>query len=314
MTLSSPVLRRASWKTFQVALRAFSPAGDQANIVGVSIDPTREGLANLQQYLARVSNRVRPGVERQLIAGMKEALGMQNVTIKGIPPKTHFAQVLVEADYRMKLISIGLENPRTKIASWVSRANPATVARNALQRWYFTPNYERVVVSNDRLAMQLDGPGVKLVSESEVVNAAGVRNAAKASASATAFAQGFTKNYPSLAQESPVYAQMRNLFDMLIAAAYIQQQDFYGQASWDLGVLADEENYPIETYIAPVQVETAVNALWKGRTLMTPIGGGVDIRPLKAIDTEFVRIDQAGKTDQMRKQIELPVKGQWWWD
>ena len=137
---------------------------------------------------------------------------------------------------------------------------------------------------------------------------------ARADASATAFAQGFTKNYRALAQESPVYAQMRNLFDMLIAAAYIQQQDFYGQSSWDLGVLADEASYPVETYIAPTQVETAVNAIWKGRTLMTPIGGGVDIRPLKAIDTEFVRIDQTGKTNEARKQIELPVKGQWWWD
>ena len=40
-------------------------------------------------------------------------------------PKTHFAQVLVEADYRMKLIGIGLEQPPVRMVSYVDRANPA---------------------------------------------------------------------------------------------------------------------------------------------------------------------------------------------
>lgn len=44
-----------------------------------------------------------------IAAGLKENLGLQVVSIDGISPQTHFAQVLVEADYRMKLIGIGLE-------------------------------------------------------------------------------------------------------------------------------------------------------------------------------------------------------------
>lgn len=298
-----------------VALRAFPPSGDKTHLVGVSIDPTQEGLNNFQQYLLRVGGQARPGFERRLIAGMKEALGLQNVTIEGISPKSHFAQVLVEADYRMKLIGIGLERPRTKISSYVSKANPASVARNAMQRWYFTPNYENVLVSEDRLAMQLQGAGVKLVSENEIVRAGGIRVASKnVDRAAEAFAESFTRNYPSLAKESPVYAQMRNLIDMLIATAYIQQQDFYGQASWDLGVLGNELEYPVETYTAPNQVETAVNAIWKGRTLMTPIGGGVNIQPLKALDQSHVKIDNEGAVDSVREKIEVPAENRWWWD
>ena len=298
-----------------VALRAFSPAGDKTNLVGVSIDPTKEGLANFQQYLVRVATQVRPGRERQLIAGMQEALGLQTVSIQGISPETHFAQVLVEADYRMKLIGIGLEQPRTKISSYVSKANPASVSRNALQRWYFTPSYDKVVVSDDRLAMHLDGEAVKLVSENEIVQAGGVRVASKhVDRAAEAFAESFTRNYPALAKESPVYAQMRNLIDMLIATAYIQQQDFYGQSGWDLGVLGKEAEFPVETYTAPNKVETAVNAIWKGRTLMTPIGGGVNIQPLKAVDTEHVRVDQAGDVTAAREEIKLPAENRWWWD
>ena len=300
-----------------VALRAFPPSGDTTNLVGVSIDPTQAGLNNFQQYLSNLKFRGRPqpGFERRLIAGMQEALGLQTVTVEGISPKTHFAQVLVEADYRMKLIGIGLERPRTKITSYVDKANPARVARNAMQRWYFTPNYDNVLVSEDRLAMELQGAGVKLVSENEIVQNGGIRVASKTvDRAAEAFAESFTRNYPALSKESPVYAQMRNLIDMLIATAYIQQQDFYGQAGWDLGALGKEAEYPVETYTAPNQVETAVNAIWKGNTLMTPIGGGVNIQPLKAVDEQHVKIDEQGAVDSVREKIEVPAENRWWWD
>ncbi len=89
-----------------------------------------------------------------------------------MPADTHFAQVLVEADYRMKLIGIGLEHPPLRqMMSWVDRVNPGTVSRNALQRWFFVPNYECVKETADDLAMELVGDGVKLVNADEVVRA-----------------------------------------------------------------------------------------------------------------------------------------------
>ena len=74
---------------------------------------------------------------------------MQMITVGGVSAKTHFAQVLVEADYRMKLIGIGLEQPPVRLKSYVARANPSQVGRNALQRWYFVPDYQCVRVSED---------------------------------------------------------------------------------------------------------------------------------------------------------------------
>ncbi|MFM9066777.1 MAG: DUF1598 domain-containing protein, partial [Planctomycetota bacterium] len=125
-----------------VALRAFPPQGGGANVISVSIDPTKEGLAAMQQFLAKVIGRVTPGDANAIATGLRESLGLQVVTFRGVSTQTHFAQVLVEADYRMKLIGIGLEQPPVKIDSYVSRAKPADVSRNAMERWYFTPNYE----------------------------------------------------------------------------------------------------------------------------------------------------------------------------
>lgn len=299
-----------------VALRAFAPGKPGTKTIGCSIDPTKEGLAKMREYLVRVSGRVTPQDAAPLAAGLKENLGLQTVTVKGVSPKTHFAQVLVEADYRMKLIGIGLEQPPVKITSYVDRASPAAVSRNALQRWYFTPNYDSVKVSEDQLAMELVGQGVKLVGADELVTAEGTRvRSTVVDKASQQFTESFTRNYEKLAIKSPVYAQMKNLIDMAIAAAFIQQQDYYGKADWKMEVFGNEELMPVEMHNAPAQVETAVNAIWKGNTLMTPVGGGVSIQVSQALSPSHLIHDE-GEVAESHKQIDIkavPVD-RWWWD
>ena len=297
------------------AMRAFPPEGKQANVISVSIDPTQEGLQAMQQWLASI--RPGPGDADKIVAGLKEKLGLHNVTVQGISPRTHFAQVMVEADYRMKLIGIGIESPPVKMATYVGKASPTEVSRNAMQRWYFTPNYDCVRVAEDNLAMQLEGQGVQLVGANELVQGDGTRAAAGGeNAASKAFCASFTANYPQIAAKNAVYAQLKNLIDMAIAAAFIQKQDYYGQAGWKMDVLGDEQQFPIEIYEAPKTVETACTAIWKGNRLMTPVGGGVRIEPLRAIESSRLLKDEQGAVKEARAKISLGKldKNQWWWD
>ncbi len=300
-----------------VALRAFPPSGGGAQVISVSIDPTQEGLARMQQFLRNLGPIV-PGDAQRIALGLRESLGVQEVTIRGIAPTTHFAQVLVEADYRMKLIGIGLETPPVKIESYVSRANPAAVARNALERWYFTPNYECVRATEDGFAMELTGDGVKLIGESERVTAEGgrVNNAGGGNQASQQFVRQFTEKYGELARKSPVYAQLRNLIDLAVAAAYIQQRDFYGQAGWNLEILGDENRFPVETQLVPRQVESAVNVVWKGNRLMTPIGGGVNIQARQALSPGSLQKDTDGTVAAARAKTDVAKidAKRWWWD
>jgi hypothetical protein len=299
------------------ALRAFPPAGKQTHLISVSIDPTAEGLAAMQKWLVEISGRVRPSDANAIVEGLKQRLGLQNVTVTGISPRTHFAQVLVEADYRMKLIGIGIEPPPVRMATFISRANPTEVSRNALQRWYFTPNYDCVRVTDDALAMELVGQGVKLVGAHELVAADGARvAAAQGSQASELYCKAFTELYPQIAARNPVYAQLRNLIDMSVAAAFIQKQDYYGQAGWKAELLLDEGAYPIETYEAPKTVETACVAHWKGNRLMTPVGGGVHIEPTSALQSSRLLKDDQGAVKATRGEIKLEglATGQWWWD
>lgn len=300
------------------ALRAFPPGSEaHPDVIGCSIDPTKEGLAKMAAFFAAASKGFDPRNTDKLAMGMKENLGLQTVTIKGVSPKTHFAQVLVEADYRMKLIGIGLEAPQAKITSYVANAKPGSVAANALQRWYFQPNYECVRVTEDHLAMELVGEGVKLSGQSEVVGGDGSRGAGGAKDPASEkFTTSFTEQYPALAAKSPVYAQLRNLIDLSIAAAFIQEQDYYGKAGWKAEVMMDEGKVAVERYEAPKQVESAVNAIWRGNKLMTPIGGGVNIRATVALKDENLLPDEQGELKAKREAVKVEglAENQWWWD
>ena len=300
-----------------VALRAFPPAGSATPVISCSIDPTKEGLANMQQFLVRLGARATPNQTKFIVDGLQKSLGLQNVTIGGVPADTNFAKILVEADYRMKLIGIGLERTSVKMKSYVDLASPTSVARNAMQRWYFVPDYECVRVSEDKLAMELVGNSVKLVGADEMVTADGTRaNAGQVDMAGKGFTEGFTEKYPEIAKAVPVYAQLRNLIDLSVAAAYIQREDFYRQVSWSMDVFGKEEAFAVQTGKPPKQVETAVSAVWRGNRLMTPIGGGVNIQPSLALNPSSMLQDEQGAVKQKRADIKLDhlKQGQWWWD
>ncbi|WP_146412226.1 DUF1598 domain-containing protein [Crateriforma conspicua] len=299
-----------------VALRAFAPHTPPTNVISVSIDPTAEGLQQLQQFMARVGRNVQPAQTKWLAANLQKNLGLQTVSIRGIPADTHFARVLVEADYRMKLIGIGLERLPVPVKSYVERANPAAVSSNAMERWYFQPNYDGVAISEDGLAMRIDERGVQLVGANERV-AGGKRKATgRVNRASQAFCQDFTDKYPQIAGKVRIYAELEQLIDLAIAAAYIQEQDFYSQADWNLGVLADEDSLAVQTETAPQQVQTAVNAIWRGNQLMTPLGGGVQMQPRLALRDDHLVRDSAVKQLQQKTAgtLEGLKDGQWWWD
>ncbi len=300
------------------SLRAFGPDKQKNQaVIGCSIDPTKEGLAKMQAFLKKLGGIDPRGNADNIASGLRENLGLQNVTVTGVPATTHFARVMVEADYRMKLIGIGLERPPVKMASYIDKATPGSVSRNAMQRWYFVPDYQCVRVANDGLGMRLEGEGVKLIGADEMVSSDGTRTQSHGGDGAgKLFVDAFTKKYPDIAAHSPVYGQLRNLIDLAVASAFIQDRGYFAKAGWKMETFASEDKYKVETLQSPKQVESAVAAVWKNNTLMTPIGGGVHIEPLKSLDQSNLLTDDGGKVQNAKDDIKLDnlAKGQWWWD
>ncbi|HBE67918.1 MAG TPA: hypothetical protein DDW52_07195 [Planctomycetaceae bacterium] len=298
-----------------VALRAFAPQAKATNVISVSIDPTQEGLARMQQAIRQLAANFRgPQDTPVVLQTLKQSLGMNEVTIKGISPATHFAHVLTEADYRMKLIGIGRQAPPVRnLISYASQIGSGST--NALMRWYFVPNYEAIAANDDMTAMKLTGKGLKLIDENEFVTSDGQRKkSTRPNPASKRYTTSFTKHFNAVAAVDPVYAELRNLVDLTIAAAFIQKQDFYTEAGWDLGTLGSESALPVQTLPEPRQVETAVNAILKGNRLITPIGGGVAIQPRKALEEENVARDAGLGNAKASVSLSELADGQWWWD
>jgi hypothetical protein len=297
-----------------VALRAYAPGANATKVIGCSIDPSKEGLAAMQQFLRSTGGMATPNQTDYIVQGLRSSLGLHSVTIKGVSPKTNVARILVEADYRMKLIGIGLERPPVRMVNFVDKANPSQLSRNALIRWYFVPDYQCVRATEDGLAMEMVGEGVKLVGEDELVAASGERQSVgQGNKASLMFVTSFTKKYAELADRSPVYAELRNVIDLSVVAAFMQQHDYYGKAGWSMPFLGDEKSYAVEIQPAPKQVESAVNAIWRGNRLSTPIAGGVHIDARNALKSENQLTDEKGAVAGLRQELKLP-EGRWWWD
>ena len=124
--------------------------------ISCSIDPTPEGI---QQLRAHASTLTTMNNKRSIASGLEEALGRQQVTFTGVPATSHFASVLVAADYRMKRLAMNFEpSPIPGMPSFLRMYTSTGVGMdNMLQRWWLEPKYESVLRSADGLAWEFDG-------------------------------------------------------------------------------------------------------------------------------------------------------------
>ena len=166
-------------------------------------------------------------------------------------------------------------------------------------------------MSDDGNAIQLVGQGVKLVGEDEVIAADGSRalTGGSQNPASRTFTRSFTDRYEKVAMVSPVYAELRNLIDIAIIAAYLNQEGIFDKAEWTMPTLGDETKYSIETYSTLRFAPAACNVVSKGGRLMTPTGGGVQIEPQVALNEENI-VDNNAKFTEVSP---LP-EGKWWWN
>jgi len=99
-----------------------------------------------------------------------------------------------------------------------------------------------------------------------------------------------------------------------VVAAYLQEHDAYGRTNWAASALRDEQICTIERFQPPLVVEPAINAVWRGNRLLTPIGGGVSLQPRIALDPPNLLMDEQGTVAKARGDRLAVPAGRWWWD
>ncbi len=256
---------------------------EQARQLGIScsIDPTEKGMRAMRAVSKR-QGAFHPSV----LAKMEKAMGPQQIKLTGVPGDSHFARVLVAADYRMKRIAMHLEqSPLRQLPSYLQMLKHSKVkVRSNQPRWWMACDYEPMGRTEDGLGWELRGPGVKVMTEMDFVDADGKRTASGAkSPLAQKWADTMTKNYEELSQKSPVFGQLRNLMDLCVIAAVIDKHDLAEKANCDLSGLT-KSDLILGSWNTPKTVSTQCSVTKRGREYLVTASGGVQIESWQVAD------------------------------
>ncbi len=292
-----------------VALRT----AERTSQFGCSIDPVDERVAELQRFVKSNSSPGSANLAQQRFQQMQKILGDQDVKVFGVPDDTHFARALVEADYHMKLIAIGLEDPKAPgLRSHLALVQPGT---NTLKRWWFLPLYDSFKTSGDGLAFEFSGQRCQLMSQEEQADAFGKRSDAPFTRLSTQiFAKGFTEKFPELTKRMPIFAELQNLFDISVLVALMKREQLPQKANWQPGLLLDDAKVPVLRGPVPKHTKSLLNMKMAGGVAIGLLSGGV------IIDSQQV-VSQERKTSEevvARRKSETPPNDldtkRWWWD
>lgn len=298
-------------------------AGRPGATFGCTINPREEALEATKRYLDQTSLRpLKPGGRHAWLKQLQQKLGQQDIEVFDLDPRTPVARVLVEADYHMKLIGMGLVEGTPDVPSYLNMIHvPKGQAPPPLDvlRWWFTVNYEAIQAGPARAVFHLAGQGVKLQSENELLTAQGKRvPTGKADDLNRQFAHNFTKHFADLAAKYPVYGQLQNIFDLAISGALVASQRLADQASWHQTYFGPTGGYQVPLGAPPASVETVVNhRLVNGKQVIAGVSGGVHVSPVSLVSDGAIRLDETGALDSQRARAtpgdELP-RDVWWWD
>lgn len=306
VTTDLPVLRL---EDLAVALRTVDQSRELGGI-SCSIDPTEEGYRALRQVLnqQRKDRNVNPPVLEQSI---KRAFGPQHVTISGVPATTRFARILIAADYRLKRLAMNLD-PSPVLPSYIELIKQAgsSSATSTNPRWWLACNYEPLATSDDHLAWELRGPGVKAMTEDEVVNAKGqVRGTGRASGAAQKWANLVTEKYEEICKKDAVFGELRNLMDMCVIAALLEKEGLWDKAGLKAPGLRDPQNgWKLEVWNAPKIVPPEVSFVHATKAWIVTASGGVQLTPWQVAS----KVETSAQVADTRKKAQPTAKSLWW--
>jgi hypothetical protein len=300
-------------------LRTFSDDGMQ--IFGCSIDPKPENIKAVKEFAAesQAKGPLSPGGVRNWASKIRNLLGLQDITVYGVPADSRVARVLVEADYRMKLIGIGKMDAGSNIPNYFDLlAKDPSLASGGLDalRWWMTMKYDEVLHSGDQNAFEIRGSAVRCQSENQFLSDQGERiNTGKAEPINQLFAANFTRHYLELAERDPIFADLQGIFDLALVAALIHRDQLDEKTGWNRGAFRNDGAYRPATYAVPNHVESVVNhRVYNGQDVVLQVAGGVRGDIAAVLDEVSMKASpRLGPVADQAKAAALP-SGRWWWD
>ena len=293
-----------------VALRTAEAASEGPGIT-CSFDPTEEGLARFDQLMRRQDLTMSEAAVRRL----ERALGDSVITVTGVDADTHFAQVLVVADWTMKRLAMGFDPaPTDELPSYLQllQAGDRVPPRNAILRFWLVPQYDAVLRDPEGLAWELVGNGVQALTEAGLLAGQGrVADAGRPDPLAQQWTDSFTRQYSLLAAKLPVFASLRNCIDLAVVAAIANREQLLQRTNWAASsLLLSADQLDVGRYPVPRTTPSRASYVERQSEYVVSISGGVDLDSWSVLKPAAVRRPLAA----LRAASAPPRSKTWWWD
>ncbi len=280
--------------------------------ISCSIDPTDDGINRLRALVPQLVQGGAGDNIDQATAAIEETLGLQKISVTGIPADSHFARVIVAADYKMKRLAMGFDAAPIKgLPNFLSmmKAGPSGM-QNMLPRWWLEPNYESLLAAPDGLAWEIRGASVKAVTEEDFITESGARKpSGKTNPVAKKWADNMTAHYDELAAKDAVFGQLRNCIDLAVVGALLVKDHLPEKAGYSLSVLLEDEQLPAERFGVPKQVPSRSTVLKKGANWLISASGGVLISSWNVA----AKSEQSASLAPERQKAASGGQS-WWWN
>jgi len=302
-----------------VLLRTFSPVGNR--VFGCSIDPRAANLKATKEYLASINGPLAPGAMGGWLKQIEQRMGLQDIRIYGVPNNSRVARVIVDADYRMKLIGVGKMSGGKGIPSifdlMAKSKSDDQLPLNAY-RWWLTMKYDAVLHNESKNVYEIQGSSVLVKSEDQMISDVGKQvQSGKSSGVNREFAENFTKNYDSLAKQDLVFADLQNIFDLGMVAALCHREHLADKIGWNLGAFGNEGVYQPQVWTAPTTVKTVMaHRVTGGTNILVQAAGGVQANLLESIRNENL-VRASADVKPLDREGSAPANlptGRWWWN
>ena len=293
-------------------------AGDDKTFFRCSIDPKRSQVKAVQDFVRSNRRILNKGTARRFTQHLEDTLGLQNVIVDGIPEDSRIAKVIVEADYRMKLIGIGEADGAKGMKSYFdllsAKEQRGSRGMDAL-RWWMTVGYEAVQTSPSGNVYSFAGNSVRCLSEDQIVNADGTRTETGTADGANGrFASLFTKHFADLTKQDAVFADLENIFDLAMVTALIGAQG--SEQEVGLAAMVESSRWRHKPVDVPQELMTAAaHRIYRGRHIVVQVAGGVRCDVGSVVDDASRFSPSPGLTAMSNTATPLGHDvSRWWWD
>lgn len=178
----------------------------------------------------------------------------QTVRVEGMPRNSRAAKVLIEADYRMKMVTQGTVNlpiqspfPSSfpaRVARWREEATEGAASRAFNTRYWFQPGQFSYQVSPEVDTVFVDRAQVVLNDEDQFLKDDALVTSGEIDDISRAFTCAWTDRMEDVYKAEPIWRDMHNIFRHFAVARIMRDRDAFSQANFPGEFLLDRYVLP----------------------------------------------------------------------